>query len=81
MIIELNSEVPVNLEDRPEGFTKTDALEVRALVVRLRAAGLHVLFAVASDDRAFQYATGDARVLESVAADTHQALKTVLKRK
>ena len=75
MIIELNSEVPVNLEDRPEGFTKADALEVRALVVRLRAAGLHVLFVVASGDRAFQYATGDARILAEVAGETTEALR------
>ena len=79
MIIELNSQTPVNLEDRPEGFTRADALEVRALVVRLRAAGLHVLFAVAADDKAFQYATGDARILAEVAGETTEALKKALK--
>ena len=81
MIIELNSQTPVNLEDRPEGFTKEDALEVRALVVRLRAAGLHVLFAVASGDKAFQYATGDARVLAEVAGETTEALKKAVRSK
>ena len=77
MIIDLKN-APINLTDLPAGFTVQDAEEVRALVIRLRAAGLHVLFAVASDDKAFQYATGNALVLATVADDTYWALKKVL---
>ena len=74
MIIELDNHTPVNLENLPAGFTPDDAQEVRAPVICLRSKGLHVLFAVAADDRAFQFASGDSRVLASVAAETSAEL-------
>jgi len=68
VIIDLK-EAPINLTDLPAGFTAQDALEVRTLVIRLRAAGLHVLFTVANDAQGFQFASRDSRVLSSMAAD------------